>query len=138
MLTDSVTDRWFRVRVNEEFKDGEECTVTLKDRFKEQDEDEKLWYDRAFGPLRNIMKIKLLFRPPVEKVKPNMWHFFAKVNYTMFPEMGEEFDVNHYPTSDLYLLEVDNEDPELPEYYLELDRPYGTYSVQIFFREIEN
>ena len=38
--------------------------MTLKDRQVEQDEEEKLWYDRAFGELRNIMRIKFLFNPP--------------------------------------------------------------------------
>ena len=117
-----------RVRISEEFKDGEACTVTLKDRFKEQDEDEKLWYDRAFGPLRNVMKIKILFRPPTDKVKPGQWLFFAKVNYSMFPEMKGEFNEDDYPTSDLHQLEVDSEDPDSPLYFLELDRPYGTYT----------
>lgn len=117
------------MRVNEEFKDGEECTVTLKDRFHEQNKEEKLWYDRAFGPLRNIMEIKLLFRPPVDKVKPNVWHFFAKIGYTMFAEMSEEFNEADYPANDLYQLEIDNDEPENPEYFLEMDRPYGTYTV---------
>jgi len=94
----------FRVRINKEFEDGEDCTVTLKDRFKEQDEDEKLWYNRAFGPLRNMMKITLIFRPG-DKVTPGRFHFFAKINYAMFPEMSEEFHEGDFPASELYQLE---------------------------------
>ena len=117
------------MRINKEFEDGDECTVTLKDRFKEQTEDEKLWYNRAFGPLRNIMTIKIRFRPPVDKVAPKKFNFFAKINYTMFPEMGEEFSERDFPVSELYKLEVDHDDPDLPEYFIELERPYGTYTV---------
>ena len=69
------------MRINREFEDGEECTVTLKDRFKEQDDDEKLWYNRAFGPSRNIMDIRIVFRPPVDKVRPGLFEFFVKLEY---------------------------------------------------------
>jgi hypothetical protein len=34
-----------RMRINEEFSDGDECTVTLKDRSKPQSEDERRWND---------------------------------------------------------------------------------------------
>lgn len=74
----------------------------MKDRFKEQTKEEKQWYDRAFGPLRNIMEIKLLFRPTAEKVKPGVWHFYAKIAYSMFPEMSEEFSEANYPANELY------------------------------------
>lgn len=65
--------------------------MTLKDRFRQQDEDERIWYDRAFGPSRNMMNIRVVFRPPVDKVKKNMFEFFIKFGYSMFPEMQEEF-----------------------------------------------
>ena len=35
------------------------------------------------------------------------------------------------------MLNEDNDDPDLPEYELELDRPYGTYKIQAFYREKE-
>jgi len=89
------------VRIVDAFDDGDVCTVTLKDRFKEQDKAEKLWYDRAFGPLRNIMKVELSFTPPPHDVPGGKFKFFAKVNYQMFPEMLEEFK---------------QEDPEIMKY----------------------
>lgn len=94
------------------------------------------------------MKIKLLFRPPVDKVKPGLWNFLAKIDYTPFPEMMNEYKAGKYDQEDgkdkggekdnshMYTLEVDNDDPDLPEYFLELDRPYGTYTVQVFYHEI--
>lgn len=71
----------FRVRINNEFEDGEVCTVTLKDRFKDQDDKEKLWYDRAFGSLRNMMKIELSFTPSIEDVHIGKFVFLVKIEY---------------------------------------------------------
>ena len=111
--------------------------MRLKDRNKTQDEDEKLWYERAFGPLRNMMKITLTFRPPPDKVQPGKLLFFAKVNYQMFPEMKMEFKEENYPQSHLYQIEEDNDDPDFPEYHLTLDVPYGSWSASVFYREVE-
>ena len=66
--------------------------MTLKDRFKTQTDTEKIWYDRAFGPLRNIMKVALSFTPTPDIVQPGKFQLFAKLNYSMFPEMKEEFE----------------------------------------------
>jgi len=85
-----------RIRIHKEFEDGDSCTVYLKDRFKEQDEKEKLWYDRAFGSLRNMMKIELSFTPPPEEIPPGKFKFLVKLNYEMFPEMIEEFGTDKY------------------------------------------
>lgn len=125
------------MRINKEFQDGDSCTVTLKDRFKEQDEDEKLWYDRAFGHLRNIMRIKLIFRPPTSQIEPGVFNFFAQITYEMFPEMADEFDPEAFQTSELIQMEEDLDDPDLPEYFIELERPYGAYSVKMLYREVE-
>ena len=130
-----------RQRINKCFEDGETCLVTLKDRFKKQSEDEKLWYDQAFGPLRNFMKIELSFTPPPDQVSAGKFLFFAKIDYTIFPEMVDDFqedlDKGLYPASDLYLMETDILENDVTEYALELDRPYGEYTVQIFYRPID-
>ena len=34
-------------------------------------------------------------------------------------------------------MEEDIEDTDLPEYYIELERPYGSYNVKMLYREIE-
>lgn len=80
----------YRTRIKNEFEDGESCTVTLKDRFKPQDEESKDWYDRAFGAKRNIMKIELSLTPPPADIEPGKYRFFVKLNYAMFPEMKEQ------------------------------------------------
>ena len=55
----------------------------------------------------------------------------------MFPEMEEEFRVEDYPTCEMYALEVDLADEGIAEYFLELERPYGNYETQLFYREID-
>ncbi len=70
--------------------------VTLKDRFKiytieHEKEQEELWYQRAFGKMRNMMSVELSFTPPAENFPPGKFMFFAKLNYKIFEELKEEF-----------------------------------------------
>ena len=133
-----------RTRINKEFEDGESCTVTLKDRFKPQDEESKDWYDRAFGSKRNIMKIELSLTPPPSDVEPGKFRFFTKLNYAMFPEMKEqEFrdEEEKYQFNDYMELLADRDyngqiivdGLGVAEYRLELDLPYGNYSPQLYW-----
>ena len=78
-----------RKRIHEEFKDGDSCTVFLKDRFKKEEEAEATWYARAFGNLRNLMHIDLTFNPPTDLVPINKFAIFAQLHYSMFPEFVE-------------------------------------------------
>ena len=114
--------------------------VLLKDRLKKrQDEKEedkekkKLWYDRAFGSLRNMMKIELSFTPP--DIPPGRFAFIAYVNYQMFPELEEEFNQEDYK-SGFHTLEVDVEE-NVVEYFLELEVPYGKAEFKIFVKDLE-
>ena len=112
--------------------------MTLKDRFKPQEEREKEWYDRAFGHMRNIMKIELSFTPPSDQVQPGKFLFFAKLEYTMFPEMHEEgFKDEDYPPSSLHPMQQENIYDTHAEYFLELEMPYGKYKIQIFYKEVD-
>lgn len=157
-VTDSDRFAYFRMRINKEFEDGESCTVTLKDRFKPQDEEAKEWYDRAFGAKRNIMKIELSFVPPPADVTPGSVKFSAKLNYAMFPEMqegefaGEEAKYNAIPNAELanageealcfrnefIELESYTDDNGVVDYHLEVDVPYGSYSPQIYLQELNS
>ena len=126
-----------RLRIHQEFKDGDSCTVTLKDRFKPQTDDDKLWYERAFGSLRNIMKFDLTFTPPSDQVTPGKFKFFAQVHYNIFPEMMDEFGESAYSPNEMIPLEVEKIDDTHHEYFLELERPYGECSANIWYVDIE-
>lgn len=55
-----------RARINSvegELVDGEQVMIHLKDRTKHLTEDEKEWYERAFGKKRNIMRFEARFVP---------------------------------------------------------------------------
>lgn len=127
--------------IKDEFEDGDTCTVTLKDRNREQDEDEKLWYDRAYGPLQNIMQFKFIFRPSeaVTKMRPGQYAFVVKFEYEMFPELYEEFDIQkenyHKQTEELPLEEFVDEN-EFLEYSCELDKPYCNYTTKLLFKDL--
>ncbi len=52
----------------------------------------------------------------------------------MFPEMAEdEFKDVNFPPSELIPMEVD-ELANHHEYFLELERPYGSYTTQLLFK----
>ena len=111
--------------------------MTLKDRSVDADEDEQLWYDRAFGPLRNIMKCKLHFNPPSSKIPDKSKYLFCvEFKYTMFPELADEFNANDYPSLMIPLTEEEDENGN-PEYLAEFDRPYGTYTAMIKYKTKE-
>ena len=112
--------------------------MTLKDPFKKGfNEDEQIWYDRAFGSQRNIMKIELSFTPPDDVVPPGKFLFLVKLDYQMFPEMAEdEFRDSNYPPSELIPMEVDQLASH-SEYFLELERPYGNYTIQVYYQQKE-
>jgi hypothetical protein len=58
----------------------------LKNRAVKQTSEEKLWYDRAFGPSRNVMNIRFRYAPPPDKAK-TVARYFVELNYDMFPEI---------------------------------------------------
>jgi len=123
-----------RNRIHEEFKDGiTECTVFLKDRSVEQDDDMKLWYSRAFGPLRNIMTISWSLRPGPKFITKT--RFFIDLTYEMFPELEAEFGQNYMPRHQLIeMQEYNDEDiPNAKMWKAEIDMPYGNYSAKLMF-----
>ena len=90
----------FRNRIHEEFNDGDECIVLLKNRAVTQDEDMKIWYERAFGSQRNLMSLSFKYLPPAlpKHVTPRV---FVELQYNMFPEMMEEFNASDYKNKEL-------------------------------------
>ena len=56
----------------------------------------------------------------------------------MFPEMVEEFGTEKYPASSMHVMEVDpDSEDNRPEYELSLEYPYGSYTVAVFFKEVD-
>lgn len=89
-----------RSRIKEEFDDGDECLVTLKDKAVRAEEDEIEWYDMAFGKKRNIMRIKFRYLPAPsaneKAAKQTKFEFVVKFEYQMFPELEEEFNKSEW------------------------------------------
>lgn len=100
----------------------------------QQTEDEELWYDRAFGPLRNIMRIKFHFNPLPGKIEPK-FKFVVKLTYNMYPEFVEEFGSDQYPAESLIELEEDYDENDNIEFLNQVDVPYGDFKTEILFKQ---
>ena len=69
----------------------------MKDRNKKKADHEEIdWYEKAFGKKRNIMSLQITYTPHYEDGKKGNFDFFVKLNYKMYPEMMEEFNVADY------------------------------------------
>lgn len=59
----------------------------------------KLWYSRAFGPLRNIMNITMSFTK--QSTIQTECKYFVELTYEMFPEIQEEFPDLYFKKTEL-------------------------------------
>lgn len=56
----------------------------------------------------------------------------------MYPEMVDEFGKDAFPATSMHIMTVDPEsDENRPEYILELEYPYGSYTHSVLFKEID-
>lgn len=109
-------------------------TILLKDKSHDrQTEDELEWYERAFGAKRNIMSVFAKFAPP-ENPSYNKCDWFAQIKFTMFEELAEEFRGRKHTETFLMPLERDISELDLPEWYSEMEMPYGHVDVKLMFR----
>ena len=56
-------------------------TVHLKNKSKPSTDEEKDWYEKAFGKKRNIMKVSGLYKPQIEALKKGRYDIYAKIKY---------------------------------------------------------
>jgi hypothetical protein len=83
--------------VEGELADNDHVIIHLKDRSKHSSEDEKEWYERAFGKKRNIMKFEARFVPMTQASwQKGSQDIYIHLKYRMFPEMYDEFNPRLY------------------------------------------
>lgn len=131
----------------EVFKDGEKksCIVKLKNRAQLQDDEEKEWYECAFGAKQNIMTARIVYTPLSETMKKNKSDLYARIKYKMFPELIGEFNLAEWPSEKDYLIiAVEAEKPDGQkdaslkvkdkeyDYRQEIEFPYGTLDIEYF------
>ncbi len=78
-----------------DIEDGDQLEVLIKDRNREWTYDEKMWYDQAFGKLRNMMRITIEYTTTDEKLlQSKSMRVFCRPKYSIAQELKEEFDIN--------------------------------------------
>lgn len=99
--------------------------VHLKERSRPFTEDEKDWYERAFGKKRNMMAYSVRYGPFNEQSRKDQFDFFVKIQYHMFPEMADEFNPADYPEDYTVQLEGDDDENDQLLYKYDVELPYG-------------
>lgn len=116
-------------------QDGDQVIILLKDRSKTPSEDERDWYERAFGKKRNMMNFTVRYVPLFDAGRRGLCDFFVKLHYKMFPEQADEFEPREYDKYRDILLkmtgEEDDNDNWIYKYQLEL--PYGELKYTFHF-----
>lgn len=109
--------------------------VYLKDRSKTPTEDEREWYERAFGRKRNMQRYFVSYVPLFEIGKKGLCNFYVKFNYKPFPEMSEEFDLKEFDKyRDCWIkMRCDDDDPENRRYEWEVELPWGEFKYQYYY-----
>ena len=109
--------------------------VLLKDRSRTPTEDEKEWYDRAFGRRRNMMLYTVRYVPLFDIGRRGLCEFYIKLAYKPFPEMAEEFELKEFDKyRDIWIkMKGEEDDNENWSYEYELELPYGEWKYSYFF-----
>lgn len=80
-----------------ELVDGEQVIIHLKDRSKTLSEDEREWYERAFGKKRNMMSFEARYVPlTLQAWMKGSQDIYIHLKYRMYPEMYDEFNPREY------------------------------------------
>ena len=82
------------------------------------------------------MRCKFHFNPTEAAQYKNKYEFLVEFKYQMFPELIDEFNPDDYPSM-LVPLQEELDENDNPEWLVEFDRPYGTYTHQLKFRKID-
>lgn len=128
-----------------ELHDGDHVYIHLKDRSKPDDKDERDWYERAFGKKRNMQQMSLSYAPFFsENAKKNVYDFFVKINYKMYPELADEHDPRQYDQYREYFLlmkgkeEEDDQGRTYYSYTAELELPCGDIKFSYYYKQRNN
>lgn len=125
-----------RKRICDVLQDGVQVEVLLKDLKRKQTEEEKEWYDYAFGKYRNMMEVVASYIPSDDDGSKK---YFLRMDYHIFKEMYDEqfgeFDPEDYPeTKDYEMTEYEDYDGGL-FWKVSVMLPYGQIdSKKIFWQ----
>jgi len=133
-----------RARINSvegELVDGEHVVIHLKDRTKHLTEDEKEWYERAFGKKRNTMRFEARFVPLTQPSwQKGSQDIYLHLKYRMFPEMYDEFNPRQYDEfRDVKIkMNAEEDDNENFIYNFYKEFPYGDLEWEFLHRQKDN
>ena len=111
--------------------DGEQVTVHLKEKSKAETDEEKDWYEKAFGRKRNMMRVSGIYKPQAEPLKKGRYDVYVRVKYAMFSEMEDEYDSRDFPTDITMKLDGEEDANDNMEYGYDLEYPYGSFEINL-------
>lgn len=133
-----------RARINSvegELVDGEGVIIHLKDRSKTLSEDEREWYERAFGKKRNMMSFEARYVPLTQQSwMKGSQDIYLHLKYKMYPEMFDEFNPRQYDEfRDVKIkMSAEEDDNENFFYKFKKEFPYGDLEWEYLHRQKDN
>jgi hypothetical protein len=133
-----------RARINSvegELTDGEQVIIHLKDRSKTLSEDEREWYERAFGKKRNMMTFEARYVPLTQQSwMKGSQDIYLHLKYKMYPEMFDEFNPRLYDEfRDVKIkMAAEEDDNENFVYKFRKEFPYGDLEWEYLHRQKDN
>ena len=124
-----------------ELVDGDHVQIQLKDRSKNLSEDEKEWYERAFGKKRSMMSFEARFVPLTQPSwQKGAQDIYIYVKYRMFPEMYDEFNPRLFDEfKDAKIkMKPEEDDNENLVYTFKKEFPYGDLEWEFLHRPKDN
>jgi hypothetical protein len=127
--------------VEGELTDGEQVIIHLKDRSKTLSEDEREWYERAFGKKRNMMTFEARYVPLTQQSwMKGSQDIYLHLKYKMYPEMFDEFNPRLYDEfRDVKIkMAAEEDDNENFVYKFRKEFPYGDLEWEYLHRQKDN
>lgn len=126
-----------RRRISAALNNVHEVTVILKDPSQPQSSKQLKWYKKALGESRNIMKFTIEYKPrnydfsTGNRINASI---VVKVNYIMFKELEQEFDVNLFPQN--FEIELKSTDASRKNFKASIYLPFGEIKKKRLFETL--
>jgi disulfide oxidoreductase YuzD len=120
---------------------GDQVIIFLKDRSKPLSEEEREWYEHAFGKKRNMMTFEARYIPLTQQSwMKGSQDIYLHLKYKMYPEMYDEFNPRLYDEFRDVKIKMTREEDDNENfiYSFKKEFPYGDLEWEYLHRQKDN